>query len=547
MQKWLYFFTLLLWLTVGRSVVAQTHVAKWSVFEQALRTTGTYTNPYRQAGVKAVFTGPDNQQQTVNGFWDGENKFVIRFAPTAEGTWTYVTQSADKGLHNQRGTLRCTAPAPTQHGFVRRDEQHSYHFVYDDGTRYFMLGNTYYELLGNVAGGGTWQQAVDGTARYGMNKIRFNVSAGSSNAKGSPYPDSSPYGASNDELNLGHWRHLDKAVQYMADRGVVADLILFWNADRVYGTPEQDEAYVRYALARYAAYPNVIWCLVNEWNYTKKPKPYWNRLGQLVWQEDPWVKSADGQYRALSIHHQTRIDFQYFDQPWPTHAIVQYGVRNGQRVQTDEWQKDSGNRPRSRFGDAWGNESITHNLGHRMPVVNDEYGYIGEPDDASEQQATKVPLTREKHRNILWGIYVAGGYASAGDKFAYTDPPGMPYFSADWHDTPAYGDMKRLADFFTTKGLTYWTMTSNNALITQGERVYALADSGRQYVFYAAQGGRFAANLAPGSYRAHQFDPATGKEVRMATVPGGQPYVFSLPAGKDGVIYLQATDSSTRP
>lgn len=95
-----------------------------------------------------------------------------------------------------------------------------------------------------------------------------------------------------------------------------------------------------------------------------------------------------------------------------------------------------------------------------MPVVNDEYGYIGEHDDASEQQPTKVPLTREKHRNILWGIYVAGGYASAGDKFAYTGPPGMPYFSADWHDTPAYGDMKRLVDFFTIREVTYWTMAS---------------------------------------------------------------------------------------
>ncbi len=203
------FCALLLWLTIGHPAVAQTRVAKWSVFEQTLRATESYTNPYRQTGVRAVFTGPGNQRQVVNGFWDGENTFVIRFAPTAEGTWTYVTESADKGLHNRRGRLRCTAPRPRQHGYVRRDEKHPYHFVHDDGTRYFMLGNTYYELLGNVAGGGSWQQAIDGTARSGMNKIRFNVSAGSSNAKGSPYPDSSPYGATNDALNLNHWRNLD--------------------------------------------------------------------------------------------------------------------------------------------------------------------------------------------------------------------------------------------------------------------------------------------------------------------------------------------------
>lgn len=62
----------------------------------------------------------------------------------------------------------------------------------------------------------------------------------------------------------------------------------------------------------------------------------------------------------------------------------------------------------------------------------------------------------------------------------------------------------------------------------------------RQYVFYAAQSGRFVANLAPGNCCTYLFDPVTGEKVRLATVQGGQPYAFSLPVGKDRVIYLQA-------
>ena len=44
------------------------------------------------------------------------------------------------------------------------------------------------------------------------------------------------------------------------------------------------------------------------------------------------------------------------------HAIIQYGG----------WNPDYTN------GDQWGNAGIVHNLGHNMPVVNDEYGYIGQ-------------------------------------------------------------------------------------------------------------------------------------------------------------------------
>ena len=90
-------------------------------------------------------------------------------------------------------------------------------------------------------------------------------------------------------------------------------------------------------------------------------------------------------------------------------------------------------------------------------------------------------------------------------------------------------------------------MASNNALITQGERVYALAEPGRQYVFYAAQGNRFTATIAPGTYRARRFDPATGEDVPLGTVQGGQLNTFTLPVGNDGVIYLQTTDSAARP
>ncbi len=65
---------------------------------------------------------------------------------------------------------------------------------------------------------------------------------------------------------------------------------------------------MRYVLARYGAYPNVIWCLVNEWNYSVLPQDYWNQMGRFVQAEDPWSQDV-GRPRALSIHQQTRPDW----------------------------------------------------------------------------------------------------------------------------------------------------------------------------------------------------------------------------------------------
>lgn len=514
------------------------NVLKWSVYEVPLTASGEYQNPYIEVDVTATFTGPTGEMKVVKGFWDGDNHFTARFTPTAEGTWTYITSSTDPGLGGQTGSLNCVAPEGGEHGFLRRDKAYPYHFLWDDGTRYFMFGQTYYEIMLNAMTSDNWKAAIDGTAARSMNKVRFNVYPAWANPN-TPYPRSSPFGSNHDILNIDYWRKLDEVVRYMQAQGVVAELIMFVNDSTnqyMFGTRAQDERYVRYINARYAAFPNVIWCLTNEWNYTGKDKDYWNSLGRVMRQEDPWLEE-DGSLRLLSIHHQTRIDFQFFHVEWPVHAIIQYGVRNGQKAQADEWTPTTANQAKFRNGDQWGNAGILYNRKHNMPVVNDEYGYIGEPEDRSEPNTP--PLSREKHRNIIWGIYTAGGYAAAGDRTTYAD--GRPYMSANWHDTAEYGDIARLVGFFTTKGIEYWKMSSQNHLCASGVRVYVLAEPGKQYVAYAAAGGWFSLELEDGEYIARRYDPRTGEELDLGKVSGGASVRFDTPINADWVIYLKRT------
>lgn len=495
-------------------------VPRWSVHEVALTAAKRYANFKEAAPVTATFRGPGGAVKTVRGFWDGDDLFKLRFTPDREGEWTFTTASSDAELGAKSGTLRCTAPLPGSRGFLRRDEQHPHHFVWDDGTRYFLCGNTHYGLADREKKDG--ETTIEGTKSRGMNKIRFHVPEGGENAP-----------------SLERLRNVDALVGFMMRKGVVADLLVF-GSGYFEKTEAEDEAYLRYLLARYAAYANVAWTLVNEWNYRPKPRSYWNRMGRLVRAEDPWGRDANA-LRLLSVHQQTRIDFQFFDETWMSHAILQVGVRNGQPVTTDDELKYKGPPTNERMphGDDWGNAGVLHNRGHRMPVVNDEYGYIGEPEDKSagkNMQGRVVGLTRDKHRRILWGIYAAGGYASAGDKYDYENA-GRPYKTGYWKDPAEYKDIQRLVEFFTGKGLEYWKMSSHNELASNGERVYVLAEPGRQYVVYAAVGGAFSLKLTDGSYGARRFDPRTGQEADLGLVKGGEARL-QTPAGSDWVVYL---------
>jgi hypothetical protein len=329
---------------------------------------------------------------------------------------------------------------------------------------------------------------------------------------------------------------LDDVILYLESQGMVADLLLFTNSDLAFGTQSQDKRYLRYILARYAAFPNVIWCLSNEWEYTPKDQAYWDTMGEIVRSEDPWMVEG-GAYRALSIHNQTGGaaggKFSYFASSWPVHAIVQYGVRNAQ----------------FKFGDQWGNYSIVQNRGHGMPVVNDEYGYIGE--------TRTITLTQTLHRNALWGTIIGGGYASAGDGRFFNDGPqgerGRVLMTAHWHDAEEYQDIKHLVDFWTTRDIPYWKMSPQNSLIKDGKRVYLLASLGtekagtekadKEYVIYAAAGGDFTLPLPDGTYKVQRFDPRTGETIVLPSVTGGDPVSFTLPDSRDWVLHITQQSS----
>ena len=146
------------------------------------------------------------------------------------------------------------------------------------------------------------------------------------------------------------------------------------------------------------------------------------------------------------------------------------------------------------------------------------------------------PTSRKSNvRRALWGFASAGGYGSNEDDTDQDKDPRYPYIDAgdgNWEYVPSYGDMKHLNEFFTTKGIEYWKMASNNRLlskINQGARTYLLAEPGRQYVAYVANSGSFAILLPEGTYYQYLFDPTSGETKSLGTIAGGELRTFTMP------------------
>ncbi len=521
-------------------------IAQWSVCELCLISNADYTDqtayknsylPPPSIGLEPVAKFINGSQAvSVHGFFEKlsgtKAVFRVRFTPPIQGSWSVTATSSDAGLRLPVAQT-FTAGLPGTRGFLRRDTTYQEKLRFDNGAYHFLWGQTYYQFVDNVVKGVVdWKASINNSSAYGMQKVRMLVSPFTVFEDGSIVGEtvSQPFNQNNvagdhTKLNSVHWRKLDEIVQYLHSKSMTADVILFSDNLSSFAQPigtsaskASDQRYVRYALARLASFPNVIWCLANEWN-AKPPyapyqneKPYWDAIGNIVRTEDPWMIGANSRLRALSIHQRPGDEFSFFPSSWPVHAIVQFR-------KTTTYPD----------GDQWGNHSIQKNLGRGLPVVNDEYGYIGQ-------------IGLEKHRRASWGIAVAGGFGSTGDA-TEKDENGatvlakdQPVFSGAWKDQPAYGDIQRMVTFFNTKVTNWWKMSRDNSVVTAGNRVYAFSQPGVRYVVYAAVGGTVKLNLPAGNYAVYQYNPRSGQETLLYTNVMGGVRSFTLPDTNDWVL-----------
>ena len=95
---------------------AAVSVEQWDVFEIEMKGPSD-GNPFKDVQLSAsfIFNGTssdsDNDPFIVNGFYDGNGIYKIRFLPNQIGEWEYCTMSNIESMNMTQGTFTSTQPS----------------------------------------------------------------------------------------------------------------------------------------------------------------------------------------------------------------------------------------------------------------------------------------------------------------------------------------------------------------------------------------------------------------------------------------------------
>ena len=95
----------------------QTDIEQWGIFELALQGSAE-GNPFLDVELTAQFSYKHRTIE-VDGFYDGEGVYRIRFMPDRQGRWRYETRSNRPELDGKVGSLDVVSPSSGNHGPVR--------------------------------------------------------------------------------------------------------------------------------------------------------------------------------------------------------------------------------------------------------------------------------------------------------------------------------------------------------------------------------------------------------------------------------------------
>ncbi len=375
-------------------------VEKWDFIEISCegRSDG---NPFIDCQIKGTFWGK-NEKKTVDGFYDGEGIYIVRFMPSFEGNYQFKIEG-NFGNEEYCGEFEVTRPGENNHGPVR--VANTYHFAYEDGTPYYSVGTTCY--VWELQNDELVEKTIETLKNSAFNKIRFCVFPKhydynlhepiSYPYEGTPM-DSSVLTKENflkydgkssgndwdfERFHVAHFRRIEECISRLRDLSIEADIIVMHPYDR-WGfsmmTESQDDLYWHYVIARFSAYRNVWWSLANEYDLMpQKTIKDWERYAGIVCEKDPYV-------HLRSIHNCG--SFYDHSKPWITHCSIQRQDLYKTAELTGEWRER-----------------------YRKPVVLDEIVYEGNIQHGWGNISGQELVRR------FWEATCRGGYAGHGETF----------------------------------------------------------------------------------------------------------------------------------
>ena len=284
---------------------------QWRTVDIPIKTIKNYTSPFEDVDVFGVFKGPQGEEIKLLAFWDGDNTWVLRFAPVSVGRWTYTIESTDtdNADFSGGGSVECVPYTGEldmyKHGFLKVSEDKDY-LEYADGTPFFWLGDTHWTFVTEERFDESNCPKYESQFKACVDKRvdqKFTVYQCN-------FRDGKVDGFFGRNIDLMHetdhgfvpnieefHKNVDLKMAYLADAGLYIAVGYAWAFDMENNGKRALERYkkfAKYTAARYGAYP-VAWTLAGElpgymgdlqknaelWNEVAKEAEKWNAYNNL--------------------------------------------------------------------------------------------------------------------------------------------------------------------------------------------------------------------------------------------------------------------------
>lgn len=284
------------------------HAEQWRTVDIPIVTSKTYASPFEDVDVFGIFDGPDGKQIKLLAFWDGDGTWILRFAPTQTGTWSFTTCSTDNDNTDFvcSGSVECVPYTGDlslyRHGFLRVSEDKDY-LEHADGTPFFWLGDTHWTFVTEERLGESncpkyesqFKACVDKRVAQKFTVYQCNFRDGKASGIFGKNIDLMHETSDGYTPNLEEFHNnVDPKMKYLADAGLLIAVGYAWAFGTVPNDLERCKKFAKYTAARYGAYP-VVWTLAGEvpgymgdleentrfWNEVAKECEKWNAYGNL--------------------------------------------------------------------------------------------------------------------------------------------------------------------------------------------------------------------------------------------------------------------------
>ncbi|MCU0226369.1 MAG: DUF4038 domain-containing protein [Bryobacterales bacterium] len=424
-----------------------------------------HPNPHATVRITAEFRSPGTRTFPLIAFWDGGNRFVVRFAPTDPGRWLVRFTGNIPRINGTMATVEATDAAVP--GFLEPANLHHWR-TSKDRQPHLWMGDTLYSFASMPEE--TFQAILAARKQQGFTHIRGYLLGAR--------PDNQPQQRTfalpaADAVNPAHFQQVDRRIRAMNDAGMVVDLVLGWDKNHLaeaLPTVAQRRRYLDYVIGRYSAF-RVTWQLVQEFEEYTNGRAFVKELGEYLKAHDP--------YQHPRTTHTLRTTSPLAKDGWMTYMLYQ----------------SSDNQ----LG------AIEHQL-YQMPFVNAEFGYENSGAGASHTHHVDADTFRKR----LWNATMDGQHPTYGNTGVYG---GSFDANARFAESPGAQAMK------VWRGLMertrYWELEPY--FDVSGARCLGLhGEDTPQFLCYVETGGSLELRFVRrNSFKAEWINPADGTVVPL--------------------------------